>query len=49
MNGGMQSVEIFESDTLRESLLTTKFLLANYLNYQITDAGMRNYYLYEKK
>jgi len=42
-------VEVFESDTLRESLLTTKVLSTNDLNYQIIDVGMGNYHLYEKK
>ena len=41
-----QLVKVFESDTLRESLLTTKVLSANDLNYQVTDVGMENYYLH---
>jgi len=45
---GPQSVEVFESDTLRESLLTTIVLLGNDLNYHIIDAGIGNYYLYKK-
>ena len=45
---GLQLVEVFESDTLRESLLTIEVLSANDLNYQITNASIENYYLYEK-
>jgi len=45
---GPQLVEVFESDTLRESLLTIKFLSIIDLNYQVTDVGIGNYYLYEK-
>jgi len=45
---GPQPMEVFENDTLRESLITTKVILANDLNYQVIDAGMKNYYLYKK-
>jgi len=41
-------VEVFESNILRESLLIIEFISTNDLNYQVIDAGMGNYYLYEK-
>jgi len=44
---GTQLVEVFERDTLRESLLTIEVFLANDLNYQVIYASMGNYYLYE--
>jgi len=40
-------MEIFEKDTLRESLLTTKVLSTNDLNYQVIDASLGIYYIYE--
>ena len=43
---GPRLVEIFERDTLKELLLTTEILLANDLNYQVTEISMGNYYLY---
>lgn len=42
-----EQVETFERDPLMESLLTTKILSTNDLNYQVIDVGMGNYFLYE--
>ena len=39
--------DTFERDPLMKSLLTTKILSQNDLNYQVTKIGMGNYYLYE--
>lgn len=42
-----EQVETFERDTFMESLLTTKIISANDLNYQVTNSGMGKYYLFE--
>lgn len=40
-------VETYDWNPMMESFLTTEILLVNDLNYQVTDVGMGNYYLYE--
>jgi len=37
---GLEPIEVFEMDTLRETILKTKILLVNDLNYQVIDIGM---------
>ena len=43
----LRLVETYDQDPFMESLLTIEILLANESEYQVTDIGMGNYYLYK--